>query len=447
MTLPDPTTQYQPPPLSQTIPAPIKTKTPDDSELAQRWITYNRNAAWGIGEWRKYNDGVWSPVDKDIIRQEIKNVLDRARVDGVRPSSGMLASVLELARIEIAIPSDKWDAHPDFLPCANGVLHIPTKSLLPHTPDIYATSRLDFDYDPSATCPNFLHALEAIPEAADFLQEFAGYSLTPDVKHEIAIWMQGPPGSGKSTVITGLQAMLGARSGLLGLADVERSRFALANLPGKTLVVSTEQPENYISASHTLNAIISGEPISVEQKFKEAVIIIPKAKIIWAMNNLPRVNDANNGIMRRVKVIKFPILDESQRDPELKDKIMTEGAGILNWALIGLERLRARGKFLIPAAIQDATKEFQEKNDIPALFLQECNAKIDLTDSSCRIQSQDLYDKYSDWCKRNNHRPMTSTRVADEWKRLGFEKKKIHGAMYWLGVEINAPGFVGKFTP
>jgi len=63
------------------------------------------------------------------------------------------------------------------------------------------------------------------------------------------------------------------------------------------------------------------------------------------------------------------------------------------------------------------------------------------------MQSQDLYDKYSDWCKRNNHRPMTSTRVADEWKRLGFEKKKIHGTMYWLGVEIPVSGFVGKFTP
>lgn len=442
MTLPDPNaTQYTPPPLSQAIPAPqIKTKTPDDSELAARWVSYNRNAAFGLGEWRKYADGVWSPVDRDVIKAEMKAVLDRARVDGVRPNAGQLSSVMELARVDVAIAADKWDANTEYLPCANGILHIPTKTLFPHTPDIFATSRLDYDYDPTALCPNFMHALEVIPDAAEFLQEFAGYSLTPDVKHEIAVWMQGPPGSGKSTVLAGLQAMLGARAGLLGLADIERSRFALANLPGKTLVVSTEQPDNYIAASHTLNAIISGEPITVEQKFKEAVTITPRAKIIWAMNNLPRVNDANNGLMRRVKIIKFPILEETNRDTDLKEKIMQEGAGILNWALIGLDRLLLRGGFAIPKSIQDATKEFQEKNDIPMMFLQDVNATIDLLDPNCREQSQTLYDRYNDWCRRNNHKPLSSVKVADEWRRLGFEKVKIRGVFYWQGVQIPAPG-------
>ena len=442
MTLPDPnaTPQYQPPPISQAIPAPIKTKTPDDSELAARWIAYNQHAAFGLGEWRKYHDGYWQPIDRDVIKSEIKSVLDRARIDGVRPNAGQLASVMELARVDVAIAADKWDANAEYLPCANGVLHIPTKTLYPHTPDIYATSRLDYDYDPTATCPNFLHALETIPDAAEFLQEFAGYALTPDVKHEVAVWMQGPPGSGKSTVLAGLQAMLGARAGLLGLADIERSRFALANLPGKTLVVSTEQPDNYIAASHLLNAIISGEPITVEQKFKEAIQVTPRAKIIWAMNNLPRVNDANNGLMRRVKIIKFPTLEETARDPELKEKIMQEGAGILNWALIGLDRLLLRGGFAIPKSILDATREFQEKNDIPALFLQDVNATIDLTDPKCREQSQALYDRYNEWCRRNNHKPLSNVKVADEWRRLGFEKVKIHGVYYWQGVQIPAPG-------
>ena len=443
MTAPDPTTtpQYTPPPLSQAIPAPqIKTKTPDDSELAARWVAYNKNSAYGLGEWRRYKDGYWQPIDRDTIKLEIKSVLDRARVDGVRPSAGQLASVMELSRIDVAIPADRWNANTEYLPCANGVLHIPTKTLLPHTPDIYATTRLDFDYDPNATCPNFLHALEVIPDAAEFLQEFAGYALTPDIRHEIAVWMQGPPGSGKSTVLAGLQAMLGARAGLLGLADIERSRFALANLPGKTLVVSTEQPDNYIAASHTLNAIISGEPITVEQKFKEAITITPRAKIIWAMNNLPRVNDANNGLMRRVKIIKFPALEESQRDTDLKEKIMSEGAGILNWALIGLDRLLLRGGFAIPKSIQDATKEFQEKNDIPMMFLQDVNATMDPLDPNCREQSQTLYDRYNDWCRRNNHKPLSSVKVADEWRRLGFEKVKIRGAFYWQGVQIPVPG-------
>lgn len=437
--------EYTPPPDNLAIPlpqsSPVKGRAPDDSQLAARWILHHRQTKWGVGEWRKYNNGIWLPVDKDIIRQEIKSIIDKAKPEGVKSTAGLVASVMELARIDVAITSDKWDANPDYLPCKNGVLHIPSKNLLPHTADIFATSQLPFDYDASAEAPNFLHALQQVPDAIDFLQEFAGYSLTPDVRHELAVWMQGAPGSGKSTVLSGLQAMLGSRVGLLGLADIERSRFALANLPGKTLVVSAEQPDNFISASHVLNAVISGEPITVEQKFKEAITVVPRAKIVWAMNHLPRVNDANNGIMRRVKVIKFPPLAEEQKDPDLKEKISHEGAGILNWALQGLDRLHARGRFQIPKSIMDATKEFQEKNDIPALFLDEVNAKIDLNDPKCRMGAQDLYDRYSDWCKRNGHKPMSSTKVAEEWKRLGFERTRTNGSSYWQGVRIPMPGF------
>ncbi len=437
MTLPDP---YTPPPDDQGIPAaiPPKQKAPDDSELAARWISYNRHAAWGLGDFREYKDGIWEIVDKDTIRKSVKQIIDRARYEGVKSSAALLGSVVELARIEIAVSSDKWDAQSDYLPCHNGSLHIPTKTLHPHDPKHYATSKLSFDYDPAADAPSFMKAMGQIPDAHDFLQEFAGYALTTDVKHETAVWLQGAPGCGKSTILEGLQAMLGARAGMLGLAEIEKSRFALSKLPGKTLVVSAEQPDNYIGASHILNALISGETLRVEEKFKEAIEIIPRVKVIWAMNNLPRVNDANNGIMRRVKVIKFPPLDEAQRDSDLKEQIKTEGAGILNWALMGLERLNKRGKFKIPKGVEDATQEFKERNDIPSIFLNEIGAKIDLLDPHCRTQSQSLYDAYREWCIRNSHKPTSSTKMAEEWKRLGFEKVIDTGRKFWQGVEIPA---------
>jgi putative DNA primase/helicase len=437
------TTANQPyiPPSSQGIPVSIPGFIkPDHGILAQRWEAYHRHTAYGLGRFRRYDNGIWPPVEDDIIKQEVKMILENARNEGVKLTAALLSSVLELARIDISISAERWDADPDYLPCANGVLHIPTKSLLPYTPDIYATSQLSFDYNPIAQCPNFQHALGRIPDATDFLQEFSGYALTCDVKHEIAVWLQGIPGSGKSTVISGLQAMLGSRAGLLGLADIEQSRFALGNLPGKTLVVSTEQPETFIKADYKLNAIISGEPIQVERKYQEAITVIPRAKLIWAMNDLPRVNSANNGIMRRVKVIKFPPLGEDKQDPDLKEKIATEGAGILNWALVGLERLRLRGKFFIPKSVQDATREFQDRNDIAKLFLEETNARLDPTDPYCRTSAQYLYDRYRNWCIANGHKPMSSTKVAEEWKRLGFEKQRLAGGVYWVGVEVSAPG-------
>jgi len=409
-----------------------KPATPDDSILAARWLGAHTLTAWGMGEFRRYQGGMWAGVDADEIRKEIKATVEAARPEGVRATNGRLESTLELARVDVARRSDAWDSDPDYLVCKNGTLHISTETLQPHNPELYATSGLDFDYNPAAKAPVFEYVLtRCIPDAADFVQEFAGYALTVDTSHEIAVWFYGPPGSGKSTILTGLQAMLGERAGLLGLADIERSRFALNNLPGKTLVISTEQPESYMAATHILNAIISGEPLTIERKFRDAVKITPRAKVAWAMNDLPRVNGANNGVMRRVKVVKFPALAEAERDPTVKERIKTEGAGVLNWALAGLARLRARGRFVVPPCVIDATNEFKDSNDIPALFLEESGA---LRGNEFETTGGQLYDRYKTWCVDTGHKPQSSTSIANDWRRLGLEKRRMTGKTYWRGV-------------
>lgn len=418
---------------------------PNDADLAERYLIRHRlDTAYGQDEWKRYNpkNGLWKKYPEELISREIFDlVLDKARFEGVKPTSRMLNSIREIVRLKLYLEDDYWKIHPEYLPCANGVLHIPSRTLLPHTPDLHATSGLEYNYDPNAKAPAFMRALQPIKDAAEFLQEFAGYALTPDVKHEIAVWLKGPKGSGKSTVVVGLQFMLGHRAGLLGLADIERSRFALSRLPNYTLAVSTEQPETFIKASYVLNSIISGEEITIEQKFKDAVNIKPTAKILWAMNQLPRVSDPDDGIMRRVKVILFPELPESERDPEVKETVKTEGAGILNWALDGFDRLKNRGKFAPPPSVINATKDFQEKNDIPAIFLQDVNANYDPT---YKIKASELYEKYKDWCIANGHKPMNSTRISQEWVRLGFERARNNGTTYYKGLYIPPappPGF------
>jgi putative DNA primase/helicase len=227
--------------------------------------------------------------------------------------------------------------------------------------------------------------------------------------------------------------MLGHRAGVLGLADLERSRFTLADLPGKTLVVASEQPSSYLASTNTLNAIISGEPLQVERKYRDPVTVIPRAKVCWAMNELPRVADANSGLFRRVKVVAFPELSEDQRDPEVKRLIETEGAGILNWALEGLHRLNERGHFEVPAGVQDATKQFRENNDVPRLFVEDRCVRA----QNFEIQAARLYREYRFWCEENGHRPLSSTRVADDWRRLGFERERTRTGTIYRGLQLN----------
>jgi putative DNA primase/helicase len=138
------------------------------------------------------------------------------------------------------------------------------------------------------------------------------------------------------------------------------------------------------------------------------------------------------GLFRRVEVIRFPEIAEEDRDPKLKEDIKGEGAGILNWALEGLRRLRGRGRFDVPEIIQRATEEFRETNDIPALFVEErCNRRENL-----QVKSSELYSEYKHWCELTGHKPQSSTTIAEDWRRLGFEKIKRENGNFWSGVDL-----------
>jgi len=269
-------------------------------------------------------------------------------------------------------------------------------------------------------------------DVAPFLQEFAGYALTTDTSHELALWLYGPPGGGRSTFLAGLGAMLGPRAGLLGLSEIQRNRFALADIPGKTLLTATEQPAGYLRTSHVLNALISGEPIQVEKKYRDPFVLVPRAKIAWAMNELPRVGSASDGLFRRVKVLHFEGMPEGERDPAVESAIEGEGAGVLNWALVGLERLRERGRFEVPDAVKDATARWQETNDVPALFV----AEVCTIGEGKRTTGGNLYFEYKHWCETNGHKPKSSTSVSEDWQRLGFERKRIKGKTYYMGLSV-----------
>jgi P4 family phage/plasmid primase-like protien len=406
---------------------------PGQRELGDRWIEGNPNTAQSL-VWRRYEAGHWPEVAKERVELEIDGTVTDAESEGVEYTDYLVKAVYSQVERRCFVSSERWDADPSLLVCRNGTLNLETRELREHDPKDYATGAVTYDYDPDADCPTLRYVLAGWgAEVADFLQEFAGYALTTDCSLETAIWLKGDPGGGKSTLLEGLHAMLGGKCGTLGIANIERSRFGLAAIEGKTLLIASDQPGGYVSASNVLNNIISGESIRVERKYEHAVDLIPRAKIAWSMNKLPRIEGGgNNGLFRRVKVVEIPSIPDNERDPRVKELVKAEGAGILNWALEGLQRLRARGDFDPSDDILQATRRFQIENDKPALFAEENLVFGD----GYEVAGGRLYGSYKTWCEVNGYRPEASQTVADDWRRLGLSRVRRSDGAYWLGAKM-----------
>lgn len=387
------------------------------------------DTCYGLGEWRRYDTGSWGAVPEVQIKREVQCLA--ARHPRLLVTSAVVASVTELIRQYVAISDLLFDANPNIIVFNDCVLDLQTWTTVPHAREHYVTNRLAFTYDPAATLPEWDQFLESLPHPT-FMRQFAGLSMTPETKYEIALWLWGPPGGGKSTYIEALCAMLGAKACVLGLSEIERSQFALSQLPGRTLAVSTELPGRLVRASHIINAIISGELMPVERKYLDPYTIRPHAKIIWGMNVLPSIGMEGIGMFRRILPIHFPSIPESQRDPKLKEAILRSPMAVANWALPGLKEIQTSNSLTVPPELIAARDTYRESNDLTLNFISESCER----DPEKSIKMTTLYLKFKVWATRSGHRARTIQEFKADLDRLGFIHIRPHNVSYWKGLGL-----------
>jgi putative DNA primase/helicase len=404
--------------------------------LVNRFLKQYPDTCFSLGEWRRYADGIWSVVPELAIKRECLRICDKYG-DDLPITNTVVSSVCNLAQAEVFLPDETFDSNTDLITFKDRTLVVSTGEIRRHSPTDYVTSKLPFAYDPTAESAPWLQSHGATnPEYLPFLQDFAGLCLTPETKYELGVWHWGDSGSGKSTFIAGLEAMLGTRCCTLGLAELDRSPFALSELPGKTLAVSTEQPAINVRCFHTLNQIISGEPIKWERKYRHAETLRPHVKLMWAMNELPVVSSAGVGIFRRI--VPVPWEKVAEPNPDIKKAVEAAGQAVFNWAYEGLKRLNERGRFDIPTALLDEREAYRVQNDVPFMYLSEVYDRVDELDDDghyVKIQFTDIYKNFRNWCRRNSYKPMSGTAFARDLKRLGVGQTDINGCSFYLGLK------------
>jgi P4 family phage/plasmid primase-like protien len=409
----------------------------DDSALARLWLYQHTDVRYSPHGWLRYGSGWWRTVDAGMVERDVLTLLDRTPA---KTSHNRLKSVAALAGVHSYVPAEAWDANGNIVVCANGTLDLETFKLREHRPEDRALGGLSFDYDPSANAETWQSAIgeRLLPDEWAFLQEFVGYALTTDCSYELAVWLIGERGTGKSTFVEGVQTIMGTRAAGLSMTDLERSPHALQNIVGKTLLTATEQPGSYIKYADVLNKIISGEVVQINPKNKPIIDYRSTAKILWAMNKTMQIREGGSGLFRRIHPITFPAF-EGKADPTVKERIVDfEGPGILAWAAEGLKRLKERGGFDVPESVRAAMVDYEYENNPVAQLLGELCEHDEQQETS----KDWLYHVYKAWAQNAGYKPLNKNNLSTELKRLKVKEGRKNKMRYWkLKVDENADEF------
>lgn len=387
----------------------------------------------------QYEGGVWVPLPEYKIRRKIRVFIQEAKENVYR--NYMAKDAIEMLRD--AVPEmPETNKHKNLVNLLNGMLDMNTLKLCSHDSAYYSTVQIPIAYDDNAKCERFEkfvdEVMESDMERMQVLQELVGYILSSSMVIQKGFFLFGEGSNGKSLLLD-LVTMLVGRENVsnLSLQDLENP-FQRASLIGKAVNIATENEINPKGFnSQYFKAVISGDGIQVDRKHKDPVNISPTCKFIFAVNNLPYSPDRSHGLYRRIFILPFNRrFDGKEADKYLKQKLIAELPGILNWALAGLKRLTEQNfEFTQSAVIAEASNRYKQEQNPMLNFMEEI---LEKTGPGDRISRTSVIDAYQIWCRRNglgemkmSHQKFWSTFKANcKELDLPYELKISNGVRY-----------------
>jgi len=437
----------------------------------KQWFIYN-GQRWRIDDTGEVMRRAKQTVK--VMAAELEHMDDNQAKAWLNHIKGSLAAprlkaMITLAESEPPIPITpaQLDAAPWLLDCRNGTLNLRTGALQPHHREDLLTKQLDVNYDPHASCQNWLAFLyrimggplpdedgneEALLEhheratsLTEFLQRLVGYSLTGDIAQHILIFLYGTGANGKSTFSETMGAVLGdyfqkAPTQLFMQRDRGGTGTAspeMARLFGARMVIAAETSEGQRLNEAQVKDLTGGDTIVARHLFKEFFEFKPTHKLWMYGNHKPVIRGTDPGIWRRVHLIPFAVkIPDTEQDPHFRERfLMPELAGILAWAVRGCLAWQREG-LKVPEAVKAATDSYRAEMDVLQHFVNErC---VILHAATVRVSV--LYAEYRKWCDTNQENTMNQRNFGMRLAERGFERERgTSGYYYWRGIGVFTP--------
>jgi putative DNA primase/helicase len=284
------------------------------------------------------------------------------------------------ANPRLSVHPDQLDCDPWALMTANGKVNLRTGALDRPSRDELGTRLCPVPFrglgEAAPTFDRFLTRVLPTEELRAFVRRAVGYSLTGDVGEHALFLLYGNGANGKSTLLEVLLAILGdyaksASPGLLMAGRDGRHEEELAELKGVRFATCVESGLDQAFNEPRLKYVTGGDTISARFLYGKRFEFKPTHKLWVATNHKPRVRGGDEGIWRRLRLIPFDqVIPDHERDPRLKEKLLTEAPGILAWAVRGCLEWQRDG-LGTSEEVRDATADYRDGEDRIGPFLEE----------------------------------------------------------------------------
>lgn len=370
---------------------------------------------WTGTHWRKEETKLAFNWARETARQRASS--DPLSRDAKNLGKAAFASAVERfaqADRAFAATSDAWDSDHWLLGTPNGTVDLRTGELRDARQEemitkITAAAPVPLDsFDPSRDCPRWVAFLDFATggdaDAIRFLRQWFGYSLTGDTREEALLFVHGIGGSGKSTAINTIAALLGDYSVAVDTETITAQKHArhsteIARLHGARMAYASETEAGRAWAENRIKQLTGGDTMTARFMRQDDFEFKPQLKLVVVGNNKPAFANVDGAIKRRFNVMPFD-QKPAEADHGLKDALRAEFSGILSWAIQGCLDWQRNG-LVRPEIMRETTAEYFDEMDTFSNWL------ADRCETGARFAAttEDLFDSWSWYARQNGEEP------------------------------------------
>lgn len=320
---------------------------------------------------------------------------------------------------EFRITTDRFDQNDWLLNTPHGCVDLRTGRMAPADPALLLSRVAAVSPSPEAPTRwlQFLHEITNGNVAMiKLLQCYFGYALTGDTSEQVLVFVHGPGGTGKTTLLQIIAHVMGNyhKAGSVAAlltphrGDPNAPSPFLAALAGARLTTMPETKASMVFDGPTIARATGEDTMAIRDLHGKAFAFRPKCKFAIYGNQAPTLSGSSSALARRLLVVPLNVVfkgavggkSTGQADPHLMKKLRAEAGGILSWLVQGCLRWQKLG-LSIPPTVAAASQDFARDADPISTWVTEHIVSL----PSSELENDKAYGHWKDWARANGYEP------------------------------------------